>query len=176
MGGIKDFKKIITVKRRKKSEMGIIYYQYLDFEVDDNPTTVHYSKRIISKLIDWSLYNIFFMIVFLMTKNQVNYHPIILLFISLCILLLLNSLMENRYGTTFGKYLNGLIVIDNHGRLLTIPIALKRNFLSVFSIIIQSKSRLITKGLKRNRHNELCTTYVVDQEKIHFILSRLIHN
>lgn len=173
MEKITDFKKIISVKRRYRNYLGSNDWHTVEFLVTDNPTTIHYNRRILAKTLDYGLYVSFLCPIFQLSKNFIPIAYVLLLFLSVLNLFFINSLLECRFSTTIGKRILNLMVIDNYGKKPSLLLSMKRNFIAFFTPIIQSRAKQITPGLRRNRHNEICKTFVIDRSSFKFINQRL---
>lgn len=173
MEKITDFKKIVSVKRRYRNYLGSNDWHTLEFLVTDNPTTIYYNRRILAKIIDYSLYVSFLCPIFQLSKDFIPIAYVLLLFLSVLNLFFINSFLECRFSTTIGKRILNLMVIDNYGKRPSLLLSMKRNFVAFFTPIIQSKAKEITPGLRRNRHNEICNTFVINRSSFKSIKERL---
>jgi uncharacterized RDD family membrane protein YckC len=136
-----------------------------NYEYPLNPNIDGFWIRLFAKLLDYGIYlGLFFLIDRLLT--EINLYPFLIAFLALFII---NPISESLTGSTFGKYVFGMRVIDDFGENPSFLTSFIKNLLQLFSIIflILSSSTILEDEMFF--HNKRTFTYTIwnkDKEKI----------
>ena len=136
-----------------------------DYEFPLNPNIDGFWNRLFAKLIDYGIYlGLFYLIDRLLI--EINLYPFLIAFLALFII---NPICESLTGSTFGKYVFGMRVIDDFGENPSILTSFIKNLLQLFSIVflILSSSTILEDEMFF--HNKRTFTYTIlnkDKEKI----------
>ena len=154
------------VRRLRRDSQGNRYYEDLVFEVKYNPTIKEFSKRLITKIIDLIFYGLIAISVYVII-GRYFFDDYEIYSASILLLLIINPLLESKFGKTLGKFILKIQVIDNEGKFPTLLISYKRNFLSLVNIFALLRPVPGKIGfIKNNKHNEMCGTYtILDKSK-----------
>jgi len=139
---------------------------YKEFEYISNFNPIYKnneSERLAAKLIDLSL---FFLILYLFTEK-------IIFSITLAILcvIIYGSLLDHLLGTTLGKSIFKIRVIDDYAKYPNLKKSFKRNFLcliNLFPTFTEGYTRMGVSIMKINfnmhLNNKFCKTYIVKKD------------
>jgi len=136
-----------------------------DYEFPLNPNIDGFWIRLFAKLFDYGIYlGLFYLIDRLLI--EINLYPFLIAFLALFII---NPIFESLTGSTFGKYVFGMRVIDDFGENPSFLTSFIKNLLQLFSIVflILSSSTILEDEMFF--HNKRTFTYTIwnkDKEKI----------
>jgi uncharacterized RDD family membrane protein YckC len=136
-----------------------------DYEFPLNPNIDGFWIRLFAKLFDYGIYlGLFYLIDRLLI--EINLYPFLIGFLALFII---NPISESITGSTFGKYVFGMRVIDDFGENPSFLTSFIKNLLQLFSIVflILSSSTILEDEMFF--HNKRTFTYTIwnkDKEKI----------
>ena len=136
-----------------------------DYEFPLNPNIDGFWIRLFAKLFDYGIYlGLFYLIDRLLI--EINLYPFLIAFLALFII---NPIFESLIGSTFGKYVFGMRVIDDFGENPSFLTSFIKNLLQLFSIVflILSSSTILEDEMFF--HNKRTFTYTIwnkDKEKI----------
>lgn len=153
---ISNIKTYKTVTRRGKK---------YDYEFSLNPNIDGFWIRLLAKLFDYGFYlSLFYFIDRLLI--EINLNPFLIAFLALFII---NPISESLTGSTFGKYVFGIRVIDDFGENPSFLTSFVKNLLQLFSIVFLILSSSIILEDEMFFHNKRTFTYTIwnkDKEKI----------
>jgi uncharacterized RDD family membrane protein YckC len=162
-----------TIVRMRRTRNGDRFNEVFSYLESYNPTTF-YGKRIGAKIIDMGIYFFLTLIIYL-SINPFSIKEIRNVFLATgFIYLIINTILETEFGSTVGKYLLKLTVIDNFGQKPSVILCLKRNFvltviyLSAFTVLIFLN---FVGGI--DTHNRLSGTYVVEKKELPEIIKKI---
>ncbi|MCP1300476.1 RDD family protein [Chryseobacterium sp. S0630] len=172
-------KKIIHRPTRSFDESGNRIYNEFEFELPYNP--VHKgneTERLFAKVIDMAPFIMIIVLIF----HQSFVFGILL---SIPSVIISGAFCEGYFGTTFGKRIFNLKVLDDYGRQLDFPISLQRNFLCLANfrpVFTEHTSKTVAMGTQTRTHmnfsmhlnNKICKTYVVKESKVKEIQEMLL--
>ncbi len=164
-----------------RDEDGSVSCQELDFIVRYNPNIQDGQMiRFFAKLIDLSFF-ISLNYLFFEISTFISFIRFLLVSISLCAIY--RSVIEHYLGTTIGKSIFKLRIVDDQGRWPNFFRSLCRNVLAIFNLIpgdvlIYSSGSNPYVGTTRlpvsmNLNNSICKTYVVYKDTVDEIRDRL---
>ncbi|MCS3870195.1 hypothetical protein J3D55_003111 [Chryseobacterium ginsenosidimutans] len=127
-------------------------------------------QREVAKIIDLIP---FFLIFFFLFKQP----PIVAFILSIPSVIILGSFTETIWGSTLGKKIFRMIVIDDFGNYPNFSTSLKRNFLCLanfypsfsehtFKTVAMGTQTTMRTNLSMHMNNKLCKTYIVKESKI----------
>ncbi|MDQ0593919.1 hypothetical protein QFZ37_002288 [Chryseobacterium ginsenosidimutans] len=171
---LKD-KKITRRATRSFDEFGNRIYNKFEYEIPYNPTHENNeTERLFAKIIDMLPFFLIFIFVF---------HKIVIVsvFLSIPSVIIFGTITECFFGTTLGKKIFRIKIIDEHGNYPNILRSFARNFLCLAnfcSILIDYEPRASSDSetqtnLSMHMNNKLCKTYIVKESKIAEIRSLL---
>jgi hypothetical protein len=171
--------KISEIKERKVinrptpyfDELGYRIYHAYEYHLPYNPTYKgNETERLFAKWIDMLPFCLIFYFIF---------HKVIFISILLSVpcVLVLGTITEFYWGTTLGKKIFKIKVLDDYGNYPDFLKSLKRNFLCLanFSpVFSEYTSRTVAMGRRTgtrvnfsmHMNNKLCGTYIVKESKI----------
>jgi hypothetical protein len=158
------------VSRPKRDSYGNRYQENLVFNVPYNPTIKDIQIRVFAKAIDFVLYIILTILIYA-AINRVAFDDYEIYSTSLISLLLINPLLESKYGKSIGKVIFKIQVIDDYGEYPNVVKSYKRNFFSLINVFNLLRPVAGKVGfIKNNKHNEICKTYTIrDKDKFETI-------
>ncbi|SMP10845.1 RDD family protein [Chryseobacterium profundimaris] len=134
------------------------------------------TQRLFAKWIDLALFSVLFYYLF-------NEKLLMSIAISIPVVIISGAITESYFGTTSGKKIFRMKVIDDEGKYPAFLHSLKRNFLclaNLFPIFTEYSSRTalgsntgIHMNFRMYLNNKICTTYVVKESKMEEIRSLL---
>jgi hypothetical protein len=174
---LKD-KKITRRATRSFDEFGNRIYNKFEYEIPYNPTYENNeTERLFAKIIDLLPFFLIFTFIF---------HKIIIvsIFLSIPSVIIFGTITECFFGTTLGKKIFRIKIIDEHGNYPHILRSFARNFLCLanFCPILtdyepptnsDSRSSGTQMNFSMHLNNKLCKTYIVKESKIAEIRSLL---
>jgi hypothetical protein len=167
---LKD-KRIIRRATRQFDQMGYRIYKSFEYDFPYDPTYKgNESERLFAKLID--ILPFFLTFLFLFKKT-----PVISFLYSIPCVIIWGALCEVFWGTTFGKSIFKIKVLDDFGNYPGLILSLKRNFLCltnlwpVFTDYIPPTTHTWEKettlmNFSMHMNNTICKTYIVKKSKI----------
>ncbi|MGO4710151.1 RDD family protein [Chryseobacterium sp. 2TAF14] len=173
-------RKIIRRATRNFDSEGKRIYNEFEYDLPYNPTHKgNERERLYAKVIDL----IPFFLIFHYGFNKII---IVSLFFSIVSVLIYGTISESIFGTTLGKKLFKLKVIDDFGNYPKILKSMFRNILSfanffpVFEDIVSDpnssyEASKTTMHFSMHMNNKLCKTYIVKESKIPEIVKLLNH-
>jgi len=158
-----------NVRRIKRDSSGQRYNEYLTFNIGYNPTIKNFSIRLFAKFIDIVLFSIVAIVLYIVLHRRFeDFYEWFA--VSLLLLILINPILENKFGKSLGKKFLKIQVIDDFGNCPNLVLSYKRNFLSLISLLQFSRQIPGELPIKNNKHNQMCTTYTVfDKDKAEII-------
>lgn len=169
MNKISEIKVAKEVSRIKFDEHRNRYRENLIFDVRYNPTDIDVEqKRTYAKIVDVILGLILSIALF----KIIHFNADFLDYISLTILIvfILNSILESLYGKSMGKFVLKIKVIDDESNNPSILKSFRRNFLTLVHVISGFRFKpayaIEPLPLKRNFHNAVCKTYIINDSKL----------
>ncbi|WP_207426645.1 RDD family protein [Pedobacter sp. SYSU D00535] len=173
------------VGRPYRGADGLLYYEYLDYTERYKPNVENDVLRFWAKLIDLLpfLIPVYGYLVRVGLSIDIFGLEVVAVAISVSMVIIYGSVMEYYFGTTPGKWLLGLCVINDLGTKPNFRLSLKRNILclgnlaknpilSLFSYPWWSATGRVKRGTM-SFNNDVCTTYVVEIKKLKEIRERL---
>lgn len=173
-------RKITRRATRNFDSEGRRIYDEFEYDLPYNPTHKENEReRLYAKIIDLILF-------FLIFHFGFNKIIIVSLFFSIASVLIYGAVSESIFGTTLGKKLFKLKVIDDFGNYPKILKSMFRNVLSfanffpVFEDIVSGpnsnyEASKTTMHFSMHMNNKLCKTYIVKESQIPEIKRRLNH-
>ncbi|MDQ8141667.1 RDD family protein [Chryseobacterium sp. CFS15] len=173
-------RKITRRATRNFDSEGKRIYDEFEYDLPYNPTHKgNERERLYAKIIDLILF-------FLIFHYGFNKIIIVSLFFSIASVLIYGAVSESIFGTTLGKKLFKLKVIDDFGNYPKILKSMFRNVLSfanffpVFEDIVSGpnsnyEASKTTMHFSMHMNNKLCKTYIVKESQIPEIKRRLNH-
>lgn len=173
-------RKITRRATRNFDSEGRRIYDEFEYDLPYNPTHKgNERERLYAKIIDLILF-------FLIFHFGFNKIIIVSLFFSIASVLIYGAVSESIFGTTLGKKLFKLKVIDDFGNYPKILKSMFRNVLSfanffpVFEDIVSGpnsnyEASKTTMHFSMHMNNKLCKTYIVKESQIPEIKRRLNH-
>ncbi|WP_207534698.1 RDD family protein [Desertivirga arenae] len=163
MKKISEIKIIKTVYRPTFDQYGNRYSEERQFQMKYDPCEESNVTRFFAKVIDFALFYI--PIGFVTTVGPLRVLCSILLVINY------GATLEYLYGTTLGKAILGLRVIDDFAMKPSFKLSIKRNLLAPFNLIPDFKTFRMIDPDRETRHNmnlnnRICKTYVIRKGKI----------
>ncbi|WP_346984782.1 RDD family protein [Chryseobacterium sp. POE27] len=133
--------------------------------------------RLFAKWIDMAIFAIIFFYLF-------NKNPVEAVLLSIPCVIVSGAITEYYYGTTLGKKIFRIRVIDDEGNNPSLFTSLKRNFLCLanfYPVFSEYTSKTVAMGWRRgpqvnfsmNLNNKICTTYIVKESRMEEIRSLL---
>lgn len=171
-------RKITRRATRNFDSEGRRIYDEFEYDLPYNPTHKgNERERLYAKIIDLILF-------FLIFNYGFNKIIIVSLFFSIASVLIYGAVSESIFGTTLGKKLFKLKVIDDFGNYPKILKSMFRNVLSfanffpVFEDIVSGpnsnyEASKTTMHFSMHMNNKLCKTYIVKESQIPEIKRRL---
>ncbi|WP_315058567.1 RDD family protein [Chryseobacterium indoltheticum] len=171
-------RKITRRATRNFDSEGKRIYDEFEYDLPYNPTHKgNERERLYAKIIDLILF-------FLIFHYGFNKIIIVSLFFSIASVLIYGAVSESIFGTTLGKKLFKLKVIDDFGNYPKILKSMFRNVLSfanffpVFEDIVSGpnsnyEASKTTMHFSMHMNNKLCKTYIVKESQIPKIRKRL---
>ena len=158
------------VKRPKRDSNGNRYHENLVFNLPYNPTINEIHFRIFAKVIDFIIYIILSNLIYI-TINRYSFDDYEIYSASLILLLLINPILESKYGKSLGKVIFKIQVIDDYCKYPKLKKSYKRNFFSLINVFNLLRPVAGKIGfIKNNKHNEICKTYTIrDKDKLEII-------
>ena len=158
------------VRRPRRDSNGNRYQEDLVFNVPYNPTIKFFQIRVFAKAIDFVLYIILTILIYV-AINRISFDDYEIYSASLILLLLINPLLESKYGKSLGKVIFKIQVIDDYGEYPNVKKSFKRNFFSLINVFNLLRPVAGKIGfIKNNKHNEICKTYTIrDKDKLETI-------
>lgn len=136
-----------------------------DYEFPLNPNIDGFWIRLFAKLFD---YGIYFGLFFLMNRLliAINLYPFLIAFLALFIM---NPIFESLTGSTFGKYVFGMRVMDDFGENPSFLTSFIKNLLQLLSIVFLILASSTVLENEMFFHNKRTFTYTIwnkDKERI----------
>lgn len=170
--------KISEIKERKIihrptlsfDEYGKRIYHAYEYHLPYNPNFKgNETQRLFAKWIDMLVFSLIFFYIF-------HTALIVSILLSIPCMIIFGTISEHYFGTTLGKKIFRIKVLDDDGNYPNFLKSLKRNFLClanlypVFSEYSNKSSMGIRTGIQMNfsiqLNNKICTTYIVKESKI----------
>ncbi|RZJ43192.1 MAG: RDD family protein [Chryseobacterium sp.] len=168
MKKISEIKIAKEVSRIKFDENRNRYRENLIFDVRYNPTDIDVEKkRTNAKIIDVVLGLILSIILVKIIRFNAGFFDY--LSFTILIVFILNSILENLYGKSVGKYFLKIKVINDEGNNPSLLKSFRRNFLTLVHVLSGFRFKpayaIEPLPLKRNYHNDVCKTYIINDSK-----------
>ena len=148
------------VRRIIKNSSGKRSYEYLTYNLKYTPTIKNFSIRLFAKFIDLLFYAVVGIGIYYLTGRKLSdFYEIYAL--SFILLLLLNPILEHKFGKSLGKKFLKIQVIDDYGKYPNLLLSYKRNLLSFVNVFQLFRPIPGELGIRNNKHNEICKTYII---------------
>lgn len=171
-------RKIIHRPTQSFNEFGKRIYHAYEYHLPYNPGFKgNETERLFAKWIDLLVFSLIFFYLF---------HTIIIIsvFLSIPCVIIFGAISEHYFGTTLGKKIFKIKVLDDEGNYPSLLKSLKRNFLCLTNlspIFSEYTSRTVAMGKRTGArmnfsmhlNNTICETYIVKESKIDEIRSLL---
>lgn len=141
-----------------------------EYEFPFNPNVDGFWIRAFAKILDYIIYLTLFFLIEKFSIEIITY-PFLASFLAL---FFLNPIFESITGTTFGKFICGLRVIDDFGENPSIVICLIKNLLQLSMIVLIITTSISVLEEKMFYHNTKTFTYTIwnkDKDKVLLKLS-----
>jgi uncharacterized RDD family membrane protein YckC len=160
---ISEIKIIKTVHRPVFDEYGNRYTEERQFIMKYNPCEESNVNRAFAKLID--------LVIFYIPISFFIYEGPLKLLFSTILVINYGATLEYLYGTTLGKLIFNLRVVDDNGTKPNFKTSIKRNLLAPFNLLPDFQTFRfpdVNRETKydMNLNNRICKTYVVRKEKL----------
>jgi uncharacterized RDD family membrane protein YckC len=168
MKKISEIKIAKEVSRIRFDENRNRYRENLIFDVRYNPTDIDVEKkRTNAKIIDVVLGLTLSIILVKIIHFDAGFFDY--LSFTILIVFISNSILENLYGKSVGKYFLKIKVINDKGHNPSILKSFRRNFLTLVYVLSGFRFKpayaIEPLPLKRNFHNAVCKTYIINDSK-----------